>query len=362
MDQIAEICRTVRDVKEQTNALLRRSDGREKPTGLDGAQKVARHLLLALHRERGEPVEDTYRRLFGTQWTVRSATNPATTTTPTWAAELVGSSTVFDLLAAAPQPSLVTRLRDLGLALSGANGVYRLPFDVPSADPKAQFVGQGEAIPVIRATLSSVSVTMSKIASISTLSAELRKRAVSDAAAIIEAIISSDAQRASDRALADDQPASDKRPAGLLNGITPTTSTGDFLGDVKGVLAAVIAKGGQQPVLMMNTIDQIDLASALYGGKAGLTVLPSNEVPANRLIATDAASFVAVAIGIETDVSEQATIHESDTPAALVPPSGSIASPIRSAWQTNTLGVRVLLDLGWASAGRTAFTDYAPTP
>jgi len=160
----------------------------------------------------------------------------------------------------------------------------------------------------------------------------------------------------------DDHAGSAIRPPGLLNGIAETPSTGDFASDVKSVVAGAIAKGALRPVLLLNTGDQIDLAVALFGGNAGLTVLPSNEIPPGRLIASDSASFVAVGNSVEIDVSDQVSIHEDTAPAAIVPPGGPMSSPVRSTWQTNTVGIRCLIDVGWGSAGRTAWTDHAPTP
>ncbi len=76
-------------------------------------------------------------------------------------------------------------------------------------------------------------------------------------------------------------------------------------------------------------------------------------MPAGMLIAVDAADFAsATGDTPEYDVSEQATIHEEDTTPLAIGTTGTppvVAVPIRSLWQTDTIGVRMTwLDSNWA--------------
>jgi hypothetical protein len=50
-------------------------------------------------------------------------------------------------------------------------------------------------------------------------------------------------------------------------------------------------------------------------------------------------------------VSDQATVHEEDTtPLPIVGPGGTpvTANPVRSLWQTDSLGLRLILNMNWA--------------
>jgi hypothetical protein len=49
------------------------------------------------------------------------------------------------------------------------------------------------------------------------------------------------------------------------------------------------------------------------------------------------------------DVSDQAVLHMEDTtPLAIASGSpGTVASPTRSLWQTDTIGIRMIMPLNW---------------
>jgi hypothetical protein len=91
------------------------------------------------------------------------------------------------------------------------------------------------------------------------------------------------------------------------------------------------------------------------GTLRNLTVITSTTVPAGMLIMVDAAEFASVTGDApEFDVSDVATIHEEDTtPLPIVggtvqpPVIGSIAAPVRSLWQTASIGVRMMVDMNW---------------
>jgi hypothetical protein len=81
-----------------------------------------------------------------------------------------------------------------------------------------------------------------------------------------------------------------------------------------------------------------------------LTVIESTYATAGRLIALRNSDF-ATALGDapEFDISEQATVHMEDTtPLEIVSGTGpTTADPVRSFFQTATIGVRMLMDVSW---------------
>ena len=102
------------------------------------------------------------------------------------------------------------------------------------------------------------------------------------------------------------------------------------------------------------------------GNLAGIPFIASTMVPATTLTLVRAADFAsATGDTPEFDVSDTAVVHEEDgtyaadqtvtQPASTVEqiatgPAGSavVATPVRSLWQTATIGIRMLLDMDWA--------------
>jgi hypothetical protein len=90
----------------------------------------------------------------------------------------------------------------------------------------------------------------------------------------------------------------------------------------------------------------------LNGGTLqGYPVIQSANVTADMMFLVDAADFVSVTGDTPRfDVSDQAVITMDDTAPAQLGVVGSpnvVAAPSRSLWQTDTIGVRMLLDLNW---------------
>jgi hypothetical protein len=84
----------------------------------------------------------------------------------------------------------------------------------------------------------------------------------------------------------------------------------------------------------------------------GYPVIQSSTVTAGMLILLDAADFVTVT-GDDPrfDVSDQAVLHmENTTPLAIVADASPdvVAAPVRSLWQTDTIGIRMILPMNWA--------------
>jgi hypothetical protein len=63
----------------------------------------------------------------------------------------------------------------------------------------------------------------------------------------------------------------------------------------------------------------------------------------------DAADFVGTGDNPRFEVSDQATLHfEDTTPLDIVSGSpGTAASPVKSLWQTDSIGLRLVLPMNW---------------
>jgi hypothetical protein len=78
-------------------------------------------------------------------------------------------------------------------------------------------------------------------------------------------------------------------------------------------------------------------------------IVESTYATAGRIIALRNSDF-ATALGDapEFDISEQATVHMEDTtPLEIVSGVPVTADPVRSFFQTATIGVRMLMDVSW---------------
>jgi hypothetical protein len=173
----------------------------------------------------------------------------------------------------------------------------------------------------------------------------------------------------------------------LKNGVTKTGVTAGaglvaLVGDLKALAGALIvgAKGNlRAPVWIMNPSDllaasltrdttagsdQIPFLNGIDSGTLlGYPVITSTSCPVDTMFLLDAADFV-TATGDTPDfnMSDQATLHMEDTtPLAIGTPGAppTVAAPVRSLFQTDSLAVRMLWDLNWTMrrTGVVAWTD-----
>jgi HK97 family phage major capsid protein len=323
------------------------------------------------------PLMEMTKRMYGddesTMWLMRAATNPAMTTVPTWASELVQTG-IADFLNTLPVDSIYRPLSAMGARFSfGRNGVIRVPSRSATPNVSGAFVGEGQPIPVRRLGLTSITMTPKKMGVISTFTRELAAHSTPSIEGIIRDAMGEDTAVTIDTVLLDANPATTIRPAGLLNAVVPIAASAApdsavaMVQDIKALISAITAsRGGRAIAVLINpsqgiginfqqtTTGEFLFASASDAGtRLGVTFISSPNVPIGTVIAVDAADFASATGDVpEYDVSDQATIHEEDTAplpiATGVAGAGVVATPTRSLWQTASLGVRMLLDINWA--------------
>lgn len=288
-----------------------------------------------------------------------------TTTVSGWASELVQTAWAGFLQALMPYsiyPAL--RSRGIGLSFDGA-GTVKIPRRT-AGGAGGGFVAEGSPIRVGRITTAEASLSPRKLGVIVPFSRELAKRSTPAIEALVRQAILEDTGVILDAAIIDATASSTARPAGLLNGVSATASGfggGDFaavIADFSALMAPFYAANAADNItVLMNPAQGLKLA--MMPGPDGtfgwfdrvrnrITILESTTVPANRLIALRNSDFV-TALGDtpEFDVSEEATIHMEDTtPLEIVSGTGpTTADPVRSLWQTASIGVRMLMDVSW---------------
>jgi HK97 family phage prohead protease/HK97 family phage major capsid protein len=282
-----------------------------------------------------------------------------------WASELVQTA-YADFLQALMPYSVYPALRDKGIRLSfDGVGTVSLPSRT-AGGAGGGFVADGSPIRVGRITTAAATMTPKKLGVIVPFSRELAKRSTPTIEALVRQAILEDTGAVLDPLVLDATAADTARPAGLLNGVSAAASGyagGDYqavIEDFKALLAPFIAANAADNITVIMNPAQ-GLAISLMAGPVGnpgwfdeirkrVTILESTNATAARLIALRN-SDLATALGDapEFDVSEQATIHMEDTtPLEIVSGTGpTTADPVRSLWQTASIGVRMLMDVSW---------------
>jgi HK97 family phage prohead protease/HK97 family phage major capsid protein len=302
---------------------------------------------------------------------VRAAVNPATTVFPPWAAELVETA-VAEFINLLMPLSIYAPLSARGARFTfDRAGAIKLPARSATPTLAGAFVGEGAPIPVRRAGLTAVTLTPKKMGVISTFTRELAQHSTPSIEAVIRQAMAEDTAVAVDTILIDTNAATTIRPAGLRNGVaglTPSAAAPNLamVADLKALIGAITAvNGGRDVVVLINpaqglalSFTQTTTGDFMFSGvgeagqRLGVTFIQSTTVPAGMVIAVDSADFAsATGDTPEFDVSDQATIHEEDTTPLPISATGTpnvVAAPVRSLWQTASLGVRMLLDMNWA--------------
>ena len=314
---------------------------------------------------------------------IKAAVNPAITTTLAWAGELVGTA-IADFLNQLPRSAIYPRISSIGPRFTfGVNGIIKVPARAATPKVNGSFVSEGQPIPVRKMGLTSITLTPKKMAVISTYTREMAEHSTPSIESVIRQGMNDDTAEAIDTALIDNVAADAIRPAGLLNGLTTLTpaATGTqfekMVADINTLMAPIAAARGGQSLAMLMNIAQINkmswavapngtfvFTSVENGQVRNLTIVGSTTVPAARVIMLDAAEFASATGDTPNfNVSDVATIHEEDTtPLPLVTGvqgSGVVATPARSLYQTDSIGIRMTLPMNWAMrrAGMVTFMD-----
>jgi HK97 family phage prohead protease len=306
-------------------------------------------------------------------WTVRAASAPALTTVAGWAQELV-QQIYADLMGLLFAKSVFPRLSAKGLSLNfGQAGKIVLPTRSRTPTLAGSFVGEGMAIPVRQGAFTSTTYTPKKLAVITVWSREMSDHSIPAIEGVLRDAIQTDTAVALDTVLLDANAATTIRPAGILNGVTVTTATAGggiaaVVGDIKSLVGALTTNtygNIRSPTWLMNPVDA--LAASLVtaantgifpfkdelgrGTLANIPIIDSATVTPKTVILIDAADFVTFEGNqVRMELSDQATLHMEDTsPLDLVSGSpGTVASPQRSLYQTDSIALRMIAPLNWA--------------
>jgi len=339
-----------------------------KPADLIVRAAVCRLLSHISGRPVESILEERYPGHEATAAVTRTAIAVATTTTSGWASQLVETA-MADFLALLPPTSVYPVLRSMGVGLTfGPNsGAIKIPFSSSTTALAGGFVLEGDPIPVGRLTLDSITLTPHKFGIIVPMTKEVMRYTNPALEAIVRSELLARTAIKLDSLLIDSTASSATRPAGLLNGVSAGSAYGGgdyqaFLADMKTLLSPFdTANAGRSLALLMNPAQARGVRMMAGPNASGFgwanqfladfRVISSTSITAGTVIAVDAADFVTgTGDSPMFETSDQATIHMEDSPSAISATGtpNTVAAPVRSMFQTNSVALKMTMDVTWA--------------
>jgi|SRR6516162_3302812 hypothetical protein len=284
---------------------------------------------------------------------LKAATAPAETAVTGWAAEIARVA-IFDMIQSITSISAAAEIISRGLRLNmDGIGTLRVPGRVVNPAAAGSWIAEGSPTPA--RALSFLNAAILQPRRLSVLYPYSREQAESSN---IENIVRQTMGEASvlalDAAMFSANAGDASKPAGLLAGVTPLTPTAGGGtaardGDLKNLFAALAAQGAGKTAALICAMPQAVTLKASVGPKWDYPILESTVLPTGTVVALEIASFVSGFSAIPTfRVSNLATYHAEDTsPTQITGGSPSPATPVRSLFQTDSIGLYMDLFGSW---------------
>jgi len=304
------------------------------------------------------------REMFGDQVTevvLRAASNPATTSSPSWAGALARTS-IDDSIAAITSVSAAAGLiaRGMKTNFDGAAQI-KVPGHLVDASDAGGWVAEDAPVKV-RSLRFNAGVTLwpRKLMVITAYTEEMARS--SNLEAVARSLISEATALALDKALLGTQADDGTTPVGILHNATSVTATtgggmAALSGDIKSLISALVSLGaGRDPVLIANPVQAATL-KLVASPKFDMPVLQSSSVAVGTVVCVEGSSFVSAFSNVpEFSVDEHAAFHMEDTnPQDVTGGTPSPAVPVRSMFQIDSIALRMILRASWGM--RSAPTD-----
>lgn len=233
----------------------------------------------------------------------------------------------------------------------------------------AYWVGESKAIPATSVDFMSVNLAPLKVAALCVSSKELLRDSSPAAEQLFrDALVNATAQKIDGTFISDAAAAAGVSPAGILNGVTATASAGTddsgVLADIQALLAKFIEAKNAMGItllanpatamaigLMRNTLDQHTFPGVTHEGGTlnGLPLVTGENVPADVLVAVKATDIYRIeAGGMETSISENATIEMDNAPTADTDTPTAPTGKTVSMFQTESVAIKVVQPLNFA--------------
>lgn len=241
----------------------------------------------------------------------------------------------------------------------GIEGTYGLQVPSATAASDTIFIAEGAPATVKQYDFASVTVLPKKTVFIATASREIIEH--TNGEAVIRDLIARNYSLSLDTVMFGSGASSSTTPAGLLYGLSTVGATAGgglsaLVGDLGKLASACAPLGGAANDLIFVGGNAAAMKLAAYLPLFKRPVFISSAVADDSLIALSPSCLV-VAGGTDApllDVSQQAVLHMEDTnPSALsaVGTPNTIAAPIRSLYQTDTVAIRLRASIDWSLRG-----------
>jgi hypothetical protein len=284
---------------------------------------------------------------------LRAAVNPAALDTVSWAQDLSVYAVHDFVVGLAPLSAGAALIgRGLNVPMNRA-AVVAVPGYVCSADDAGAFVGEGEPIPARSMSLNQLLLlTPKKLACVTSYTNELAT--ASNIERVIKQVLGEAVALAIDKEMFSTNLVTDTAPGGILGGVAVLAAesgggSSAFTEDIKSLIDALTTAGGGRDAVFVGAPSTVAAALNWCSAKFPYTFLASSAVPKNTLIAVEVGAFASAFMPVpEFSVSTEALIHQEDTdPLAIVDGSSTVAAPVRSLWQTNSLAMKTVLRCSW---------------
>jgi len=262
----------------------------------------------------------------------------------------LGQTLVQEFLVGLAGQSAFASVRQEGLDLPlQGYASQKLPARIVTAADSGSWVAEAAPIPSIRLDVDAgPELVPYKIAIIATVTRELAQHAYG--IAVIQQIISEAAALQLDaKAFSTDAASAGVSPAGLFNGLTPIATTGSIAGDLKAMLAAIVAAGGGNRQVLVGAPGLIQAFKLAYP-LSKIPAYPSVVLGTGTVAMIEASSFVSGFGPVPEFRTSSETVILENTVAAPLSTAGTpatVAAPERSLYQTDCISLKMILRAGY---------------
>jgi hypothetical protein len=221
--------------------------------------------------------------------------------------------------------------------------------------PHATFVGEGQPVSVMKGTSSIDAVlTPYKLMVLCHFTNELLQS--SNAEALVRSVLLSNVGPSLDAAMFSAAAGvAGASPPGLLHGLTPLAATagGDLSAmgtDIANLADALAPVSGNGQIVLIAAVKQATVLNMMSFGDAPYPIFSSAALAAGTVIAVASQALATAVSAPAIDASPDAIIHEETSPGPISI-GGVIAAPVRSFYQTDSVGIRFRLPVSWALRG-----------
>jgi hypothetical protein len=291
----------------------------------------------------------------GIDLVLRATSAPASLAASTWGQQLAAGVSVADVLINIGSPSAGATLLQRGLQLNFERGVGTMTVPVIINDAtNILFVAENAPIAVKDYTIAAgLSLQPRKAGVIVCFTREMFSYSTPAIEGMVRALIAESLILKIDTHMLDTVADDGVRPGGLRVGVGATTpaAAGDtaMLADVATLAGMVSSVAGNGPIILVGSPKQAARMRISKDIAMAHEVLVSPSLADKTVIAIAANALVSITGGApQFDFDAGSTLHMSTTPAALSSGTGpTIATPIRSLWMTDTVGVKITFQINW---------------